>query len=293
MKTKSMRVRPVAITMALILTIVSVGEPHDFWLVPNAFRISAGGELVIRGQTSSKFPSSESAVTPDRITDARILGATGAMKVENVTVAGASLVLRNRPSGAGQRIVALSIAPRSLRASGRDFKRYMELEGASTLAARYEREGILPKTDSITRRYAKYAKTIVEVGKGGPRAFTRVVGQPAEFVPLDDPGTARSGDTLRVRLIFRGEPLRHAHVDAGFAVDGNTPVDSSVETDVNGVARIPLGRHGLWNIRALHILPAESGSGADWESHFVTLVFEVGSPRPSRAGVIVSPPARR
>lgn len=279
MKQKRQYVRAVAIALTLMLTIVTVAQSHDFWLVPNAFRVAEGGEVVVRGQTSSRFPASESAVAPDRISEARILGATGEVKVENVSISGTSLVLRTRPPGAGQRIVALSIAPRSVRASGRDFKRYMELEGAATLAARYEREGLLPQSDSITRRYAKYAKTIVEVGNGGPRAFSRVAGQPAEFIPLEDPSVARSGDTLRVRLLFRGEPLRHAHVEAGFAVDGGNPVDASAETDANGIARILLSRDGLWNIRALHILPADPSSGADWESHFVTLVFQVGPRR--------------
>ena len=248
---------------------------HDFWLVPNAFHVAEGAELAVRGQTSSSFPTSESAVTPDRVAEARVLGASSDERVTGVTTEGTSLMLRHRPRSAGQQVVVVTVAPRSLRASGPGFKRYMELEGAAELAARYEREGLLPKTDSITRRYAKYAKTIVEVGTGGPRAFSRVAGQVAEFVPLKDPTTLRIGDTLPVRLLYRGQPLSDAHVHAGQAAEARPAPDLSLVTDREGVLRLPLATPGLWNVRTIHIVPSDRGSGADWDSHFVTLVFEV------------------
>lgn len=265
---------------------------HDFWLVPNAFRVADGAELAVRGQTSSRFPTSEVAVTPDRVAEARVIGASSESRVELVSTEGTSLMLRHRPKGAGQRVVSVTVAPRSLRASGPGFKRYMELEGAAELAARYEREGLLPKTDSITRRYAKYAKTIVEVGTGGPRAFSRAAGQVAEFVPLRDPSTLRVGDTLPVRLLYRGKPLAQAHVHAGQAADAGREPDVSLITDGDGVLRLPLAAAGLWNVRTIHIVPSDPGSGTDWDSHFVTLVFEVStnnaSPHSTDSTAVVS-----
>ncbi|GEM_PF-6446421 len=49
---------------------------HDFWLVPDALVAPRGAALVVRGQTSSRFPTSESAVTVDRVVEARVLGNT-------------------------------------------------------------------------------------------------------------------------------------------------------------------------------------------------------------------------
>ena len=269
--------RPLMVIGSFVATFAGVQAAlaHDFWLVPNAFRMADGAELAVRGQTSSRFPTSEVAVTPDRVADARVIDASSEARVELVTTEGTSLMLRHRPKGTGQRVVAVSVAPRALRASGPGFKRYMELEGAAELAARYERAGLLPKTDSITRRYAKYAKTIVEVGSGGPRAFARTAGQVAEFVPLKDPSTLRVGDTLPVRLLYRGKPLASAHVHAGQAAEAGRESDLSLVTDDGGVLRLPLTAPGLWNVRTIHIVPSDPGSGADWDSHFVTLVFEV------------------
>ena len=259
----------------LLLAAAGIADAHDFWLVPDAFAIAERTQLQVRGQTSSRFPTSESAVAPERIAEARVLGAASDERITELTASGTSLVLRHRPESSGQRVIVASIAPRSLRASGPDFKRYMELEGAADLAARYERQGLLPKTDSITRRYAKYAKTVVEVGRSGPRAFARVAGQVAEFIPLRDPVSLRAGDTLPVRFLYRGRALGDAHLHAGRASEGAPSAEVSLTTDADGIARIPLSGAGLWNVRTIHIVPADRGSGADWDSHFVSFVFHV------------------
>lgn len=258
---------------------------HDFWLVPDAFRIAPAAEIVVRGQTSSLFPTSVSAVTTDRVADARLLGATGATVIRGLSTAGQSLMLRHRPAAAGQYTVAVRLAPRSVRESPESFRRYMELEGAPEALARYERQGLLP-TDSITRRYAKYAKTYVQVGRGGGRSFGIAADHPTELLPLSDPGALRVGDTLRVRLLFRGNGVSGAHLHAGAVASaaarsdtmvarGEARRDVSLTTSADGVAAVAIDRPGIWNVRNLHIVPAPEGSGADWDVHWSTIVFEV------------------
>lgn len=252
---------------------------HDFWLVPDAFRVTPGGWIEVRGQTSSRFPTSESAVALDRVADARVISAAGEEVIRNLSHSGTSLVLRSRPATPGQRIVAVRLHPRSVRESPESFRRYLELEGAPEALDRYGREGLLPTRDSVTRRYAKYAKTFVEVGRGGPRAWERVAGHPLEIVPLADPSAVRLGDTLAVRLLYRGRPLAHARLHAGAAPrGGGTRVlgeDPHLETDGDGVAHVFIDRIGLWNVRTLQIVPADAGSAADWDVHWATIVFEV------------------
>ncbi|WP_411282265.1 DUF4198 domain-containing protein [Gemmatimonas sp.] len=282
-----MRYRAAVVVLGLVCS-ASALAAHDFWLVPDAFAVTPGGRLTVRGQTSSLFPTSLSAATPDRIVDARVLTATSAVRVRDVSVLGTSLRLSHLTAERGQRVVGVQLAPRSVRESPASFRRYLDLEGAPEARLRYEREGLMPVAggDSITRRYAKYAKTVVEVG-GGSRAFQRLIGHPLEFVPLSDPSTLRTGDTLRVRMVLLGKPAPVARLHAGSTP--NTAVirrdttaarraaaaDVSLATDSTGVATVIITRAGLWNIRTLQILPATKGSGADWDVHWATLVFLV------------------
>ena len=102
-----------------------------------------------------------------------------------------------------------------------------------------------------------------------------------------------AGDTLVVRLLYRGQPVAGAHLHAGAAAPGVTATsdsaqaaapagkDLAVETGPDGVARVVVAANGLWNVRALHAAPAPDGPGGGngaWEVFFATMVFSV-SPR--------------
>ncbi|HUF65520.1 MAG TPA: DUF4198 domain-containing protein, partial [Gemmatimonadaceae bacterium] len=194
------------VALAIALAMAGPLLAHDFWLVPDAFRIAPGGLLQVRGQTSSAFPSSESAVAMNRIDEAIVFDARGRESATDFSHAGTSLLMRHRPRRDGQYVVAMTIRPRTVRESPESFRRYLMLEGAPEILERLERERGFP-TDSITRRYAKYAKTLVQVGANGPRAFAIVAGHPLEFVPLADPATVRPGGALAFQLLLEGRPL--------------------------------------------------------------------------------------
>ena len=277
-----------------LLGIAALAEAHDFWLVPNAFTNAPGAQIVIRGQTSSRFPTSESAVTTDRVASAHLLGASSSERIDGLSTSGTSLLLRHRPTTPGQRMVAVQLFPRSMRESAASFRRYLELEGAPEALARVDREGLLSGRDSVTRRYAKYAKTVVEIGTNGPRAFSRIAGHPLEFMPQDDPARLRVGDTLRVRLVYQGQPLigirvhsdavdpagsRPAATGAGQSASSANGSTTDYVTGADGLIRVPITRAGLWNVCTIHIVQADATSGADWDAHWATLVFSAAARR--------------
>ena len=266
----------------------SIAGAHDFWLVPNAFQLALGEAVTVHGQTSSKFPTTESAVATDRVADARLIGASSQVRISDLSIADKSLRLRARPGNSGQYLIAAALHWRSMRESAASFRRYLELEGAPSALERIDREGLLRGRDSLTRRYAKYAKTLVQVGRDGGRAFSRVAGHPLEFIPMADPGALRAGDTLALRLQFLGRPAVGARVHAGAvhwtggaASDEVHEVAKDVElvSDANGVVRVPISAEGLWNVRTIQITQSPPGAAADWDAHWATMVILVSAPR--------------
>ena len=286
---KPVRLAPAGLAALALVVTAGALFAHDFWIVPDAFQVTPGGTIEIRGQTSVKFPTSQAAVTPARVAEARLVGANSDERLTDLTTRGKSLLIRHRPTTAGQRIVAVALTPLSARTTPERLQRYIALEGAPELAERYAREGAYPKSDSVTQMSAKFAKTLVEVGRDGPRAFDKTVGHALELVPVNDPSLLHAGDTLVVRLVYRGQPVPGAHLHAGAAAHGVTatsdsaqaavpaPEGISAETGADGTARIVLGEHGLWNVRTLHAAPtAEAGAGT-WEVYFATFVFAVSA----------------
>ena len=253
---------------AAVCLIAAGASAHDFWLVPDAFAVSASGEIVVKGHTSSAFPTTLSAVTPDRVTAARVIGAADEERITTISTHGNSLVLRHRPKTPGQKIVAVEVGWRHVKETADSFRKYLVGEGAEDALARYDRSGQLPKSD-IVRRYAKYGKTVVEVGNGA-RAFDRDAGHPLEFIPLADPAGA---GLLRMRLMFQGKPLDGARVHAGMASpDGKPAKDVTLMTSNGGIITVPNGA-GLWNVRTIHVVPAPAGADAQWDVHWATFVY--------------------
>ncbi|MGI8619036.1 MAG: DUF4198 domain-containing protein [Gemmatimonadaceae bacterium] len=288
------RIRRLSVLGGMVLGILAatgVIRAHDFWLIPNAFIAEPGEQIEILGQTSSAFPTSEAAVTPARIASARLMGAASTADISDLSARGTSLLLRHRQPAEGQYLVAVQLKPRSVRESPESFRRYLTLEGAPEALARYEREGLLPTTDSVTRRYAKYAKTLVQVGRGSDRSFHRNSGHTLELTPLSDPAAVQPGQALSFQLSLNGRPLAGAHVHAGAAPFGSAAFtdtaaaraarsrDLSLTTAADGKLTVPIDRAGLWNIRTLQIVPAAAGSGADWDVHWATFVFSIAAPR--------------
>jgi nickel transport protein len=87
----------------------------------------------------------------------------------------------------------------------------------------------------------KFAKAIT-----GPDApFENVLGHVLEIVPLSDPAKVKSGQTLRLRVLFQGKPLAGVDVERG---DGVTVVAEKdiprFKTDADGIASVPIVKAG-------------------------------------------------
>jgi uncharacterized GH25 family protein len=93
---------------------------------------------------------------------------------------------------------------------------------------------------------------------------------------LDNPFTRRVGDSVRVRLLFRGEPLAHALVSSTYAGATDKPdtYAQSARTDANGICTVRLTHQGPWLVRTVHMLPLSGDKDADWESWWASLTFE-------------------
>ena len=172
------------------------------------------------------------------------------------------------------------------------FQKYLGEEGLDKiLALRAQRhESALP----VKEIFSRCAKSLIEVGaaagaRGATAAagtgFDRVLGLPFELVPEKNPYALTPGKELPVTLLFDGKPLANAKVTA--IQKGRAAEQVSARTDSQGKARLPLARGGIWLIKSVNMVPAPAGSGAQWESYWASLTFELpagapGAQAPSR-----------
>lgn len=259
-------------------TIASSAAAHDFWLIPDLFTVSADSVIHVSGRSGIRFPQG-AAVQPARIATARIIGAASDTKITEMAVEGTSLRVHTKPAASGQYLIAVALTPRTTRSTPTGLLRYLRAEGGAAEAARLERENAFAGMDSVVYGGASYAFTIVQVGRTGPRAFSKTAGFPLEFVPVNDPSNLHLGDTLHVKVLGAGKPVPSITLDAmpaSDSTDGAPSVPPSLVADASGVVHVPLTKTGLWTIRSAYVV-RRSGSATELDVARSTYVFNVGT----------------
>lgn len=263
--------RAAGLAAALLVGSVTVLSAHDFWVVPQLFRVPEGWAVHVAGQTGMNFPESLSAIEPGRVAEAELVSADDRITVERSFRSGSSLMMEARPEAAGQWWAAVALETRPIRLSAEQFDAYLEHDGVWDVLEERRTSGASP--DSVDERYTKYAKALVQVGEEGPEAYGRRVGHPIEFVPLEDPFDLRPGDRFRARLLWRGEPLANHVVFAGRAgAEGPT---AHARTDDSGVVELPIFVSGPWYLKAIQMVEAPDDPEVEYRSHWATLTFDV------------------
>ena len=150
-----------------------------------------------------------------------------------------------------------------------EFATFLAFEGITALVPPDQR-GRVP----VTETYSRGAKSLLAVGKPEPgSAPDRAFGLPLELVAETDPYSGKTGE-FKVKLLYQGQPLAGTQVTAfNKAVPGKRLAE--VRTDASGRAQLTLDRKGVWLVNAVHLIPAQKKSGAQWETLWASLTFEI------------------
>src|SRR6185369_2519063 len=121
--------------------------------------------------------------------------------------------------------------------------------------------------------YSRCAKSLVAVGGTGDAGFDRAIGFTLEVVAEANPVKLRAGQAMRARILHEGKPLPGALVKAIALEDPDNTLTARSGKD--GRVSLPLPRKGVWLVKVVHMVPAAKETGADWESLWASLTFEM------------------
>lgn len=269
------------VAVTATLTLVSAAAAHDFWLIPDLFRFPDGSMVHVTARSGTRFPAG-TAMQPTRVAEARIIGANSDVKITEMAVEGTALRLHYKPTSPGQYLVVAILTPpaRSNRVPPAGLIRFLRAEGGAAEAARLERDNAFNTRDTVVYASRSSAATVLQLGNGGPRAFSKTAGYPLEFVPLTDPTVLGVGDTLHVRILGNGKPAPDIGIDAVPAADTTAQAEStenhmvSLTADANGVVHLPLTKVGPWMIRSAFV-SVRPGSAAEFDVARATYTLSV------------------
>lgn len=289
--------------LIFLLLVAGPASAHQFWIRPGHFRPEAGAAVRARLFVGDGFEGGE----PFRRNEKHLRSFQWVQGDERGDVRGlegrdpAGVFMAPRP---GVAFLAYESEPSVVRLSAVDFNHYLDEEGlrAAAAARRDAGENNRPAKESFRR----CAKAIIRVRaqnqpapgeRGTPfvvgHGFDRALGLDLELVPEVDP-TRPGLRALPVRLLWKGEPLAHAQVQAFREPTPERPRRSTQKeaesretgkpdlktravtavTDSDGRATLELPESGVWMLSAVHLERAAPDERVDWKSVWTSLTFE-------------------
>lgn len=242
---------------------------HDLWIDPTSFSPERGQIVGVRlrvGQDLLGDPVPRSTPLINQFIVADATGRTPLVGRDGADPAGYLRIARP-----GLHVVGYQSNPSPVVLAAEKFNQYLTEEGLDGVVAERARRR---ETGREAREiFSRCAKALVLSGPASEAEGDRLLGFPLELFAERNPYTVKAGQDLPVRLTYERQPLAGALV---VAFNKMNPADKvSARTDANGRVRLPLTRHGMWLVKAVHMVPAPAGSNADWASFWASLTFDL------------------
>jgi hypothetical protein len=258
-------------------------EAHDLFLRLDSFFVRPESTAKIR-VLNGTFSKSENSVDRNRLSDISVVGPRGHFRLDTTLWEAKGDTSRlSVPIGEpGTYLVGASTIPREITLEAKEFNAYLKEDGIPDVLAARRRDGELGA--KATERYSKHVKALLQAGTRRSGEFNRVLGYPAELVPLNNPYLARPGGWLRVEALVDGKPVANQLVVAGGRPSrGGRLSERRVRTGVDGVAHIRISDRGQWYVKFINMVrfvrdttsPPARTPAPDYESKWATLTFEI------------------
>ena len=262
-----------ALAVTLLSTLTTALSAHDFWIEPSTFapRTDEAVRLYLRvGERFVGEPMPRNGAAIERFVAVGPSGEKPVFGRDGLDPAG---LLRLDAPGWWQIGYRSKPAPVMLPAD--KFEQYLREEGLEyIIEARAARgQSQTPGRERFSRSVKSLLRAGTDATAGG---FDRALGLTLEFVLDADPASAPGG-TVPMRLLLEGTPLAQSLVVAyrkASTASGPGIEKMRARTDAQGRIAVPI-EPGQWLVKAVYMKGADATSGADWESVWAALTFEV------------------
>jgi uncharacterized GH25 family protein len=260
-------VRRAAFALAALLP-ASAALAHDFWIQPSTFHPRQGEEVSFALRVGQDFKGDPVPRDDRRILGFALVTARGAKAIPGLPATDPAGEARVEEPG--WTVVAYRSSRSPVKLEPAKFEQYLADEGLDRVLALRRQRGESDRPGNEV--FSRCAKALLSVSPSAS-GFERVIGLTLELVPETSPAASEARRSFRVRLLYEGRPLEGALVVAIPQAQPDRKIRARTGRD--GRASLPLTAGGVWLVKAVHMIPAPAETGADWESLWASLTFEI------------------
>jgi len=268
----SLRSQTRLVHVVMLAVLLAAGErvaAHDLWIEPTSFTPERGRVVGLRLRVGQDFLGDPVPRDPGAIEEFVSATAAGVTAVPGRDGADPAGLIR--PADRGLLVIGYRTRPFPIELPAEKFNQYLADEGLDAVQRARARAG--HEGTPARELFSRCAKSLLQAGPVGAGDTDRALGMRLELVARNNPYALRAGQSLDVRLLYERRPLSNALVVALNRRDPKMAV--RVRTDRDGRVRIPLGAAGPWLVKAVHMIPAPRDSGAEWQSFWASLTFQL------------------
>jgi uncharacterized GH25 family protein len=259
--------------LRFLFTILVSGAPllaHDMWIEPATFSPQTGDIVGVKLRVGQDLLGDPLPRDPKLIKSFVVEDAEGRKPLVGRTGADPAGYLRI--TAPGMHVVGYSSNPSQVELGAEKFNQYLKDEGLDQVAAmRAKRNETGTKVREL---FSRCAKSLVLAGPPSESSGDRTLGCALELVAERNPYALHARQTLPLILKYENRPLAGALV---VAINRLNPAQKlTARTGKDGRVRFTPRDGGLWLIKAVHMVPAET-EGSDWVSYWASLTFELGA----------------
>ncbi len=253
--------------LSLIL-IAFLFQSHEFWLAPNRFKLQTGETFSIDVRVGESYEGEFWNYRVSRVLGLHQFNADGKMDLSANATTGEGNNLKLKFDNAGLQLLALETNNAFIELEGDKFNAYLKEDGLLAILEERKRKDLLGTKAS--EHYARYAKTLLQVGGANDDTYKISTGMPIEIIPVTNP-YENGGGTIPFKVLFEGKPLKDALVKVWHKTNGKTSM-KEFTTSREGTVKAKVKPSGQWMVSVVHMVPSRDDT-SDWQSYWGSFTF--------------------
>lgn len=261
----------------LFLTVLQLTFAHEFWLMPERFRLKIGGIINVKLLVGEHFKGKDWEKKNERTQEVLHFFGTEKQDLTAEALKSEANDLMVTFAQPGTHLIAMRSKNSFIELEAKEFNEYLKEDGIENILQLREQKGELGKKSR--EFYQRNVKTLVQVSGKTDETYGKETGMPLEIIPLQNPYRLKTGEKLSVKVLFEGKPLANHAVRTWYKNNNaETPVTESViRTNAKGVATFALNAEGCWMVSLVRMVPYNDASKADYQSYWASLTFEMSN----------------
>lgn len=244
---------------------------QEFWMSPGKERYSLRDTLKIKFNVGDSFIGDTWNLRNERIESITCSYANKVQDITSSVIVGKGEHLRIPIVTEGSYVVAMKGKNAFVELDADRFNKYIKENSLDDAINQRKKSGTTDKPGK--EFYVRYTKLIVQAGQKLDEGYKRRMGLPVEFIPQKNPATYKTGDIVKFTLLYEGKPLFGARAFV-WNNKGGRVYSQPIYSQQDGSIEVRLFNDGPWMISVVKMVPSKD-PGADWQSYWGTIVFNV------------------